>query len=635
MALEQKIDLTAPIAEEGTAPSQSDAPPPPSDHKDSSDLVTAGPLQGWEAPLSDPSISNIRMQEDSKGLMAVREVVDQAYLDKFRGYDVDIARGTAEPSSPRPVAKDHPPLKPPAPATLEPSLSNLPSPTKALPSPSKPNLSVKSRSMAMLVPRLPHVSTDDSVYYVVTGSVVLQLFHSPIGPHDNKSKDEAKEGANGSTVSKSLAILAPGESFSSSTMDLLSNSEELTRPVLPASKDKALWEHGAIQSFQATAAHGTSVTARTRRDTTSSSSAVKAEVLHIPRPTLEMINSSGKPLSVDEMVDKAIFSNTFWSSLVSGEGPRSEKMIMARRFARFLTKRKEKEALPRVHEYKQGTELLRRGEAAACAFVVVKGECVLRGNYVGLLEAHAGSAAHTTDLGVLHAGQSAGELSLLADRPLWYSLIVTSSTATVVSLDLATLKLFFKEDEGDATRLLSLTAEEDRKLYAFAVQKQSMLIQAGKLDLSLFNGAMKSLLNSLMAMGHLNVSDILMHFTSYVEADEGSVGSPKTLLHSYAPVVLDVSTTLIHDCCFPLQPHQSLSNLGLKDHARHHDHCRQCCPRRDIQQRDESRPQHPQADGRACGGPRRPHGRFVIRFDRGADGEPRGAEGCHAHPNSP
>ena len=40
----------------------------------------------------------------------------------------------------------------------------------------------------------------------------------------------------------------------------------------------------------------------------------------------------------------------------------------------------------------------------------------------------------------MQAGDSAGELSLLAARPLWYTMVTCSESVTVMSLDLHSLK---------------------------------------------------------------------------------------------------------------------------------------------------------------------------------------------------
>ena len=503
-------------------------------------IVSGGPLHGWEAPSDPPRLS---LQEDNMGQMVGREFIDPSYLDKFKGYDI------TRMSDPTPLQKikvsdaevarasDPPPSPSKAPPRLElpPPLSSgaPPSPSKATPSsPAKQNHQ-KSNARRTLVPCSPHASADDHVYFIITGGVSLQLSHTPISsPNDDV---DATEG----NILKPLTLLRPGEIFSSSTLSSLANNETLSRLTLPLPKDKEpqSWELGATQTFQASASPLSPLSPRTRREASSSSKAAKAEVLHLPRLMMDMISSSGKALSVDQIVDEAVFEKTFWWGLVCGEGPRQEKMSRTRSFARFLTTRLEKDAIPRAHDFKQGTELLRRSESASCLIVVLKGECVLRGNHVGLLEAHAGSSVHSTDLGILHVGQSVGELSLLSDRPLWYNLIVKSSMATVLLLDLGTLRSYF-EEEGDAEKLVLSTMEEDRRLYAIAVQKQAMLIQAGSLDLSLFSSAMKRLLRQLMAMGNLNASEIQMHFMSREDAEDGGA---RLLPNSYTPVVLDVS----------------------------------------------------------------------------------------------
>ena len=49
----------------------------------------------------------------------------------------------------------------------------------------------------------------------------------------------------------------------------------------------------------------------------------------------------------------------------------------------------------------QGSDLLRRGEPSPCIYVVLSGECTLRGSRVGLTETHAGLPMHEVDLRVL------------------------------------------------------------------------------------------------------------------------------------------------------------------------------------------------------------------------------------------
>lgn len=61
---------------------------------------------------------------------------------------------------------------------------------------------------------------------------------------------------------------------------------------------------------------------------------------------------------------------------------------------------------------------------------------MLRAGRVGLQDASGPAAAFTVDLLTLKEGEGAGELSLLANRPLWYSLVTTSDSVTVVSVDL-------------------------------------------------------------------------------------------------------------------------------------------------------------------------------------------------------
>ena len=68
-------------------------------------------------------------------------------------------------------------------------------------------------------------------------------------------------------------------------------------------------------------------------------------------------------------------------------------------------------------------------------------------------------------------GDSVGELSLLADRPLWYSVMVRSAIVRVACLDLSVLRSYF-EERGETEAIMRVAAEADRHLYSSAVQEQ-------------------------------------------------------------------------------------------------------------------------------------------------------------------
>jgi hypothetical protein len=80
-------------------------------------------------------------------------------------------------------------------------------------------------------------------------------------------------------------------------------------------------------------------------------------------------------------------------------------------------------------------------------------------------------------------GESAGELSLLPERELWYTMIVVSATAEIMCVDhMALLDYFAAENQSESggpgvKELLVAVAEEDRKLYSLAVQRQVMMGQ--------------------------------------------------------------------------------------------------------------------------------------------------------------
>ena len=68
-------------------------------------------------------------------------------------------------------------------------------------------------------------------------------------------------------------------------------------------------------------------------------------------------------------------------------------------------------------------------------------------------------------------GDSAGELSLLAGRPLWYSLSVHSAAVKVACLELSVLREYFHEMDR-VEDLMQIAAEVDRTLYSIVVQQQ-------------------------------------------------------------------------------------------------------------------------------------------------------------------
>ncbi|GIL85012.1 hypothetical protein Vretifemale_13636, partial [Volvox reticuliferus] len=153
----------------------------------------------------------------------------------------------------------------------------------------------------------------------------------------------------------------------------------------------------------------------------------------------------------------------------------------------------------RLEEHKQGTELLRAGEPAPVVFLVASGECVMRGPVVGLKE--PGTVADTLDLATLREGSTCGELSLLAARPLWYTLVVASSSAKVVSLDMPALRSWLLNSEPGRTAaadVVAAIAEVDVALYGRAVKQIAVQVMSERLELSLFNGAMKKILLRIM-----------------------------------------------------------------------------------------------------------------------------------------
>ncbi|GIL53685.1 hypothetical protein Vafri_9318, partial [Volvox africanus] len=149
----------------------------------------------------------------------------------------------------------------------------------------------------------------------------------------------------------------------------------------------------------------------------------------------------------------------------------------------------------RLEEHKQGTELLRAGEPAPVVFLVASGECVMRGPVVGLKE--PGTVADMLDLATLREGSTCGELSLLAARPLWYTLVVASSSAKVVSLDMPALRSWLLTSEPGRTAaadVVTAIAEVDVALYGRAVKQIAVQVMNERLELSLFNSPMKKIL---------------------------------------------------------------------------------------------------------------------------------------------
>ena len=98
----------------------------------------------------------------------------------------------------------------------------------------------------------------------------------------------------------------------------------------------------------------------------------------------------------------------------------------------------------------QGSDLLRRGEPSPCIYVVLSGECTLRGSRVGLTETHAGLPMHEVDLrvlkvwgleggtgvhrGIWRGGAGRPQLLLLRPGPLLPQSRVSSSACTLAML---------------------------------------------------------------------------------------------------------------------------------------------------------------------------------------------------------
>ncbi|GFR51463.1 hypothetical protein Agub_g13872 [Astrephomene gubernaculifera] len=175
----------------------------------------------------------------------------------------------------------------------------------------------------------------------------------------------------------------------------------------------------------------------------------------------------------------------------------------------------------RLEEHKQGTELLRAGEAAPVVFLVAAGECLMRGPVVGLRD--PASVADGLDLATLREGATCGELSLLAARPLWYTLVVSSPSAKVISIDLAALRTWLLTSplgQAAAAEVVAAVAEVDIALYGRAVKQIAAMVMCGKLDLALFTPPMKSIIRRIMEDDAAEIAATLQHQKEHAEEKE-------------------------------------------------------------------------------------------------------------------
>ncbi|KAF5837322.1 hypothetical protein DUNSADRAFT_4530, partial [Dunaliella salina] len=158
----------------------------------------------------------------------------------------------------------------------------------------------------------------------------------------------------------------------------------------------------------------------------------------------------------------------------------------------------------------QGLELLRRGEASACVYVIVSGCCVLRSSYMGLSPDATANGVISMDLLKAKAGETVGELSLIASRPLWYSLVVASPSARVAAIDLQALRDFTTQHMPPRVldKMLHRVAEKDLRLYATAIHTQALLIQQGKIMLDMFTPTMKTLLKQVLMLGPIGARGV-------------------------------------------------------------------------------------------------------------------------------
>eukprot|EP00955_Chlamydomonas_euryale_P006261 66400-Chlamydomonas_euryale.AAC.2 len=125
------------------------------------------------------------------------------------------------------------------------------------------------------------------------------------------------------------------------------------------------------------------------------------------------------------------------------------------------------------------------------------------GTHVGLAPGRAGLPLHEAEFASLAPGGSAGELCLLErPRPPWWSLVVRSASAKVLTIEAGALRDYFAA-AGLAAEAAAAAAAADTALYGDVVQAQVAMVEAGGLELSWFAPHMKALMKHVMATGHL------------------------------------------------------------------------------------------------------------------------------------
>ncbi|KAG2494361.1 hypothetical protein HYH03_007418 [Edaphochlamys debaryana] len=235
-----------------------------------------------------------------------------------------------------------------------------------------------------------------------------------------------------------------------------------------------------------------------------------AEVLCLSKPMFELL-AGGVGRSVPPLVLPVLARHVDWLAAVDLQALATDL-----------------EGKYKLEEHKQGTELLRAGEPAPAVFLVAAGECVMRGPVVGLRD--PSSVAEGLDLAALREGATCGELSLLAARPLWYSLVVASPTAKVISLDLGALRTWLLTTPAGtaaAAEVVSAVAEVDIALYARAVKQIAVQVLKEKLDLSLFMGPMKAIIRRVIEDNASELSAILQaqaHKEAQMAAEREAAG---------------------------------------------------------------------------------------------------------------
>ncbi|GAX79872.1 hypothetical protein CEUSTIGMA_g7312.t1 [Chlamydomonas eustigma] len=316
----------------------------------------------------------------------------------------------------------------------------------------------------------PTKQEDSEVQSVKTEKMKSCLHHlSTLGFGEVITHDRSVAALDSSTILVKGKVFKPGSSGDPHIRDAAAFSQVLTLGIEPT-------------TVSPTSAH------------------LSAEVLVMDCPLYNMLTSERR---MDKRAARLAMSRVFWWKLCNPDC--------------FVDK-----VTCRVEDFKQGTELLRRGEVAVCTYIVLSGECVLRGARVGLTDEQRKSPTHETNLRVLREGDSAGELSLLSDRELWYTMTVVSTTAEIVCVDhLALLEYFEAESHSESggpgvKEMLVAVAEEDRRLYSLAVQRQALMIQSGELELSMFNPSMKALLKHVMDLGNLDARELQKQTTSSV-----------------------------------------------------------------------------------------------------------------------